>query len=145
MKPKYVYHGSSKKIKILEPRKPDDSDPTNSKRAVYATSNKDYALGMAAMRSAPGVSGFANRKTGQQNVIEGWPNEKAVVYLHILDAKDFKRNRGDQYICEKKINPVKIEKFKVGDLKHLWRKSSKKELKEFLKDRDGWKAPGTVK
>ena len=143
-KPKYLYHGSGKKIKVLEPRKPTDSDPMHSKKGVYATSLKKVALGMAAARSAK-TSAFKNRKTHVINIIEGWPDLKATVYLHILDPKDFKQNHKDEYLSMKKVKPIKIEEHKVSDLKHLWRKSSKKELKEFLKDREAWRAPGDRK
>jgi hypothetical protein len=137
MKTKYLYHGSNKKIEILEPRKPDDPDPKHSKKGVYATSLKKVALGMAAVRSAK-VSAFKNRKTHQMNIVEGKPDMKAIVYLHILDSKDFKQNYKDEWIAIKKVKPVNIGEYKVSELKHLWRKSNKKELKEFLKDRDEW-------
>ncbi len=140
-KPKYLYHGSSKKIPVLEPRAPPFKDlPINSVKAVYATHSKDLALAMGAMRTAK-VSAFGNRKTFQQNVVAGWPDEKAFVYLHYLDSKHFKHNYGGEWISTKKAKPVKIKKFKVADLKHLWRKSNKKELKEYLKDRNAWRAP----
>ena len=109
-------------------------------KAVYATHSKDLALSMGAMRTAK-VSAFGNRKTFQQNVVAGWADEKAFVYLHYLDSKNFKHNYGGEWISTKKAKPVKVEKFKVADLKHLWRKSNKKELKEYLKDREAWRAP----
>ena len=140
-KPKYLYHGSAKRIEVLEPRAPKFKDlPKNSVKAVYATHSKDLALSMGAMRTAK-VSAFGNRKTFQQNVVAGWPDEKAFVYLHYLDSKNFKHNYGGEWISTKKAKPVKVEKFKVADLKHLWRKSNKKELKEYLKDREAWRAP----
>lgn len=32
-----------------------------------------------------------------------------------------------------------IEKYKVSELRHLWVKSNKKELKAFLKNREKWR------
>jgi|APSaa5957512535_1039671.scaffolds.fasta_scaffold151866_2 hypothetical protein len=137
---KYLYHGSGKKMEILEPRKPDDSDPSHSKKGVYATSSKKSALGFSAIRSTK-TSAFRERKTGMMNVVSGKPDEKATVYLHVLDADDFSRNHKDEFIATKKIKPIRIEEYKVKDLGHLWRKSNKKELKEFLEDRENWRVP----
>lgn len=137
---RYLYHGSGIKMDILEPRKPDDSDPLHSEKGVYATSSKKSALGFCVVRSAK-TSAFRERKTGMMNVVSGKPNEKAIVYLHILNPKNFKKNHKDEYVATKKIKPIKIEEYKVSDLKHLWRKSNKKELKDFLNDREGWRVP----
>jgi hypothetical protein len=136
-KPKYLYHGSGKRIEVLEPKKPDDTDPRHSKKGVYATDIKKIALGMAATRSSK-TSAFKNRKTHIINIVEGWPDMKASVYLHILDPKDFKLNAKNEYLATRKVKPIKIVEYKVKDLKHLLRKSNKRELKEFLKDRDNW-------
>ena len=71
-KSKYLYHGSGRKLKYLTPKKPvGDDDPKHSRKGVYATQIKKYALSMAVCRSSPNISAFNNRKTFQQNIIEG--------------------------------------------------------------------------
>jgi hypothetical protein len=137
---KYLYHGSNVKMDLLEPKKPTDKDSSHSKKAVYATSNKKIALGFAVVHSRK-ISAFKDRKTGIMNIVKGRPKKKATVYLHVLDAKDFVRNKKDEFISTKKVKPIKIKEYKVGDLSELWRKSNKKELKEFLKDRNAWRIP----
>jgi len=139
-KPKYLYHGSGKKLKTLSPLKPDDTDPVHNKKGVYTTSSKKDALGFCAIRSAK-TNCFRCRNTGMMNVVEGWPDLTKTVYLHILDSKDFEHNKGTEWICPHKVKPIKIVEYKVSDLQHLWRKSSKREMKEYLKDRDAWRAP----
>jgi hypothetical protein len=140
-KPKYLYHGSRNAIKVLEPRKPDDPDPQLSKKAVYASSGKLGAIahGIASAKSEC----FGERGNPIDCFVKGWPTKKThkYSYVHILDSKDFKHNVKNEWIATKKVKPVRIEKYVIKDLKHLWRKSSKKELKEFLKDRDAWRIP----
>lgn len=139
---KYLYHGSGKKLRYLVPQKPvGDDNPKHSIKAVYATDNKRYALAMAALRSSPNVSAFNNRKTSQQNIVEGWPDEKASVYLYILDIKDFEHNSGNEWLSRKRVSPIRVKKYRVKKLRHLYRKSNKVELREWLKDRDGWRVP----
>ncbi len=139
---RYLYHGSGKKLKYLVPKKPvGDDDPKHSMKAIYATSKKKFALAMAASRSSADVSAFNNRKTNQQNIVEGWPDEKATVYLYVLDIEDFEQNHKDEWIAKKRVVPVRVEEYKVKDLRHLYRRSNKAELKEWLKDRDGWVSP----
>jgi len=141
-KPKYLYHGSSKKLEVLAPQKPEGkNDPKSCVAGIYATDDKKFALAISACRSSKTVHAFNNRNTHVQNIYKGWPNENATVYLYVLDPKDFKHNSGSEWITKKKIKPVKIEEYKVKDLKHLYRKSSKKELREWLKDRGGWRSP----
>lgn len=136
-KPKFLYHGSRNRIEVLKPRLPPKDMPHNSKKGVYATDNKNYALGMGL--ASKNSEAFRSRKTSQINFIKGPPRHK-YVYLHVVDSKDFKKSFRDEYVATKAIKPVKIMRFEVAELGHLWRKSSKKELKEFLKDRDNWEA-----
>jgi hypothetical protein len=141
-KPKYLYHGSGTKLEYLTPQKPiGDDDPKHKIKAVYAASDKRFALAMSACRSSKTVHAFNNRNTHVQNIYKGWPDENATVYLYVLDSKDFKHNSGSEWISTKKIKPLRVEEYKVKDLRHLYRKSSKKELGEWLKDRGGWWSP----
>lgn len=139
---KYLYHGSGRRLKVLSPRTPVDGDGLEwCKKAVYAGFNKRFCLAIAAIRSGKNVSSFNNRKTNQQNIFEGWPDENATVYLYYLKREGFVHNRRGEWISKKKVVPVKVEEYKVKDLRHLYRRSNKVELKEWMKDREEWRAP----
>jgi hypothetical protein len=139
MKPRVLYHGSNKKIIILKPRQPSFDIKENSMKAVFATSNKNTAIAMG-LTTQKGSESFGSHDKVCINFVKGYPKMK-YIYLHYLNSKDFKHNRGEEYISTKEVKPFKIEKYNVSDLSHLWRKSNKKELKEFLKNRDNWKTP----
>jgi hypothetical protein len=139
MKPKTLYHGSDKRISMLEPREPFQDLKENSMKAVFATDNKNLAIGMALANQKYSAS-FRSYDKNIINFVRGYPKMK-YVYLHYLKTNNFNFNRGGEFISFEKEKPFKIEKIKVSDLKHLWRKSNKKELNEFLKDRKNWKTP----
>lgn len=139
MKPRILYHGSNKKISILKPRQPSFDLKENSMKAVFATSNKNLAIAMG-LTAQKGTESFGSHDKMMINFVKGYPKMK-YIYLHHLNPKDFKLNRNDEYISTKEVKPLKIEKYKVSDLTPIWRKSNKKELKEFLKDRDNWETP----
>jgi hypothetical protein len=140
-KPKFIYHGSRKKIDWLKPRKPNDTHPDHCIKAVYATSNKLQAI-------SHGISSKNSRCFGERGnhvacFVSGWPNKKThkYSYLHVLDSKDFEHNIRNEWIAKKEVRPIRIEAYKIEDLDMLWRKSSEEELNEFLKDRPSWKIP----
>jgi len=134
-----LYHGSNKKIEILKPRKPSFDSKENSMKAVFATSNKKLALAMG-LTAQKGSESFGSRDKLMINFVKGYPKMK-YVYLHYLDSKFFSHNRGEEYTSKKEVRPFKVEKFPLIKLTHLWRKSNKKELIEFLKNRNKWKTP----
>lgn len=139
MKPKILYHGSNKKISILKPRQPSFDLKENSMKAVFATSNKNLAIAMG-LTAQKGTESFGSRDKLMINFIKGYPKMRHV-YLHYLNSRNFKLNRRKEYISKKEVKPFKIEEYPLSKLTHLWRKSNKKELKEFLKNRDKWKTP----
>lgn len=140
-KPKYLYHGSRAKIDILVPRKPNDTHPDHCKKGVYASGNKLIAIvhGIAPMDSGC----FGERGCHVGCFVWGWPNSKShkYSYLHVLDAKDFEHNVRNEWISKKQIKPIRIEAYRISEMGYLWRKSNKKELKEFLEDRPVWRIP----
>ena len=80
-KPRYLYHGSSKRVDYLKPSKAEDwLSPIGNKIGVYATSNKDIALAFAlgAMKDKKGnVSRFILHEEGksvQMIFLYGSPN-----------------------------------------------------------------------
>jgi hypothetical protein len=133
--PKILYHGSNKKIKELLPRKPSQDLPENSMKAVFATSNKRGAIAMGLTAGKNTSSFMGNKKI---NFVKGKPRMK-YVYLHYLNSKPFKKNRGEEYISYEKVKPFKIKKYPVSKLSYLWRKSNEKELREFLNNRKKWR------
>jgi hypothetical protein len=139
MKPKILYHGSNRRIRVLIPKEPFVDLKENSMKAIFATSNKDLAIAMGLTNQKNSVS-FCSRNKVLMNFVKGIPKMK-YVYLHYLKSRDFKHNRNDEYISIVKVKPFKTEKFAVKDLGYLWRKSDKMELKQFLKDRNKWNAP----
>lgn len=108
-------------------------------KAVFATTNKRLALAMA-LTAQKGSESFVSRDKLMINFVKGYPKMK-YVYLHYINSKDFVHNRGQEYISKKEVKPFKIEKIAITKLSHFWRKSNKKELIEFLKNRDKWKTP----
>ena len=141
MKMKYLYHGSRLKLKTLKPQQPSDTHPDHGKFALYATPQK---IGAIVHGIAPKPTEcFGERGSLILSFVSGWPTRKThkYSYVYTLDQKDFKHNVRDEWIAKKEVKPLKIERWKVSDLKGFWRKSNRTELKEFLKDRPGWKMP----
>ncbi len=130
---KYLYHGSNKKLKLLMPSTPSDPKKQNSLNAVYATDNKDYALAMALTNQKNSTS-FVTFNPLKMHFVRGSPKMKSV-YLPYLPAKSFKKNALHQFISFSLIQTLKIEKHSIYELSHLWTKSTRKELKLFLKNR----------
>jgi hypothetical protein len=102
-------------------------------RAVFATDNKQLALAMG-LTNQPYSSSFLTRRPLQLHFVRGTPKMKSV-YLHYLRSENFTKNNKDEFIAIKPIRPFKVEIYAVSSLRHLWRKSNRKELKIFLKNR----------
>ena len=146
MKPKYLWHGSSKKLKgdKLVPNKPGclSGKKENIHTGVYANDNKMEAILMGAV-SGEGVNGSGLR-ISKRNVFgivyEGWPRNK-YFYLYTLLSANFENcpKGSSQWISFEPSKPVKIEKLKVKDYIHLIRRptpSEGKKWKERIKQLD---------
>lgn len=140
-KPKFLYHGSPNKLigKKLMPSKGDDSKdrPENNQLGVYATDVKEIAIAMAIV-SSKGIigAGLDDYKIGKApGIIHIGKLKQKYVYLYILSPKEFKPTPSikGQWISKKSVKPLKIEKLKVGDYKHLIRYSKKDEAKKWKK------------
>ena len=143
MKPKYLYHGSGKRLKgeELTPRKANDLEDNadNSLRGVYASDYKNEALSMA-LHSCRGVregslhlQGIKGKIIMDSVVYEGWPKQK-YIYLYILHSKTFEERppRSHQWVSIESVKPTKIEKLLVKDYLYLIRRATEKEKKEFF-------------
>jgi len=139
-KPKYVYHGSPKKIKgKFIPKIPKDLGKCkhNMMNGVYASSTKNKAIGMAVCGAKGVVSSgmgfdFGSRQKGI--IYEGWPAQK-YVYLYIFSSETFERfpKNSTQFVSMEAVAPVKIEKLETEKYLKLVRRASKKELNNFIK------------
>ncbi len=143
MKPKYVYHGSGKKLigDELIPKKANDLDKKrihNSLNGIYASSYKDEAISMGLM-SCKGVGptslhiqGINGKIIIDSFIYKGWPKQK-YFYLYTLPSTtfDIKPKGSYQWISLKPVKPQKIEKLLVKKYIHLVRKATKKEKKDF--------------
>ncbi|MCK5345415.1 hypothetical protein KAI32_02320 [Candidatus Pacearchaeota archaeon] len=139
-KPKYVYHGSPKRIKgKFTPKIPRDlgKNKHNIMNGVYASSVKNKAIGRGVCVAKGVISARMGFDLGdrQKGVIyKGWPAQK-YIYLHTFDSETFERypKNSTQFVSMKAVKPVKIEKLLTEDYLKLIRKASKKELNNFIK------------
>ncbi len=140
MKPKYLYHGSPRKIKggYFIPRAPpeiDPNNPENNQKAVYATSFKEQAIRMSICRGdgVKDASMGVGKKDGKFFIrfciiLEGWPKHKEG-YVYVLPSKTFKNEPkgSSQWVSTEKVKPIKIEKIIIKDHLSMIRKANKKE------------------
>jgi len=136
-----LYHGSPKKLigEKLKPSLGDDSEerPENNLFAVYATDRKDLAIVMA-MFSCKGVTGGSIDKyqNGKLNarIYGGYPKQE-FIYLYHLPVKTFKQTKIDkhQFVSLVAVKPIKTEKIKLEDYRHLVRLATKAETAKWVK------------
>ncbi len=139
MKPKYLYHGSIKKIKGEKfiPRKQQDlgNKPENLHKGVYATNVKGIAIAMAII-SCKGVygAGLKFNKKPFGKIYDGWPKQK-YIYLYTLPSKSFRQSGedGKQWVSSEAVKPLKVEKLVVEDYLKLVKKATNDETKKWLK------------
>ena len=135
-----LYHGSPKPLEGEELRlsqgKDDPIRPENNEFGVYAASRKDLAIIMAIYACEDCLGGsideYENDKLNA--VIYGdFPKQK-YVYIHHLKKDSFKQLKIDpyQYVSPVPVKPIKTEKIKIEDYKHLLKKGSKEKEKEWL-------------
>lgn len=145
MKPKFLYHGSSKKIKgNLIPKQAKDLDKkniNNSLKGIYASDFIIEAIAMGVLKSQGVKGGSINR--GKFNGIPaidavmygGVPKQK-YIYLYTLPLRTFKNiPRGSlQWVSREAVKPKKVERLLVKDYIHLIRKATKKEKENWTKN-----------
>lgn len=127
MKLKMLYHGSSRKIKKLNPKKAHGLNRKEDRLlGVYATRIKNFAITMALI-SSRGIKGKTSidmkGKKIKGIISQGWPKQK-YIYLYILDPKEFRNipKGSHQYISQKSIIPIKENKLLVKDYIYLIKK-----------------------
>ena len=136
---KYLYHGSSRgSIRVFEPRIPSDigTNPDNKHKGVYATDSKKWAMvfGLITGKGVGSSSTYESNKEGIVGVTyKKTPRFNKYFYVYTFDAKDFKNipKGSEQYMCAKKVKPVKVERFLVKDYLKWIRPANKKEMERF--------------
>ena len=140
-KPQHLYHGSPNKLigDKLNPSKGDDSDerPENKLLGVYATDRKDFAIVMSILSCKDVIGGSIEGFTKNKIIAKiygEFPKQKNV-FLYTLSSKTFKPTKSikHQYISKVPVKPIKIEKIKVSDYKHLIKKATKIETQKWMK------------
>lgn len=139
-KPKYVYHGSPKRIMgKFTPRIPRDlgKNKHNIMNGIYASSAKNKAIGMGICGAKGVISSGMGFDLGdrQKGVIyQGWPKQK-YIYLYIFDSKTFERypKNSTQFVSMEEVVPLKVDKLLTENYIHLVKKASNKELNKFIK------------
>ena len=120
----YLYHGSSGYFKVLIPHQAYDTGfEEGCKKAVYATTSKNMALGFA-LGAIPNQNGEVERlmmpEYGDTMIFEkGQPNYGGKGYLYVLDKAKFQHSMGTQWISFDKIKPLDIIEINVNDYLHL--------------------------
>lgn len=139
MKPKYLYHGSRKKLVrgMLKPMKAGSlgRKAEDKLTAVYATNKKNAAIVMAIISGAKLSSMEIVKGVAKGIIYKGWPKREEI-YLYYLYSKDFIKLKGDswQWVSHKPVKPIKVEKLKNRDYIHLIRKATKKEKDMWRKE-----------
>ena len=139
MKPKYLYHGSPKKIvgNELIPHQAHDlgKRPENLHKAVYATSERKLAIAMAII-SSKGVIYSSLRFSGNPPgiIYQGWP-EQEKIYLYTLPVDTFQPSGhgGKQWVSFQPVQPVKVEELLIKDYLYLVRQATREEFEHWIK------------
>jgi hypothetical protein len=131
-KPKYVYHGSPRKLEgdKLVPKQATDlaEAPENFHLAVYASDIKGIAIAMAIIASKGVEGGSLNSVEEPYGIMFGLPKQE-YIYLHTLSSETFEPAVRPQWISHVPVKPIKTEKLLVKDYLHLVRKATEEETK----------------
>ncbi|MBI4116841.1 hypothetical protein HY449_03805 [Candidatus Pacearchaeota archaeon] len=145
MKPKFVYHGSMRKIRgKLLPRQAKDLGGVmdNSQTGIYASDSKEEAIAMGILKSR-GIRGSSidMRKTNgvseiKDAVIYGGNPRQKFFYLYTLPSRTFTNipQGSPQWISPKPVKPIKMERLPVSEYISLIRRATEKEKEEWNKN-----------
>jgi predicted NUDIX family NTP pyrophosphohydrolase len=138
VKPPYLWHGSRDKIiGSLEPRQAVDIGGAkgSNKKAVYATSNRDFAISMGmAERDAETFIDWS--KTPRQLVVvKGKIRHGQHLYLYKLPSDTFRHESsgGDEWTSMEPVTPIGVETLLVDKYLHLVReKPTEEDIKFYI-------------
>ncbi|MCK4670253.1 MAG: hypothetical protein KAT43_03540 [Nanoarchaeota archaeon] len=134
-KPKYLWHGSIRKMNTIKPSKAVDlsGHPASNKKAVYATDIKALAIEFGLVDRRYKKYADYSKKPVQMVLINGNIRKGKTFYLYKLSSRGFTEapKGSHQWINLKEVKPIEMQELKVDDYKHLCRKATKKD-KEFF-------------
>jgi len=108
---KILYHGSSRKVDLLEARENFDSDLSKKMRGVFATPNfiyaKDFAINSCL---ANGMTKFKSGKFYLEN-IRKQPSEK--FYIYSVDSAGFVLDKRNEYVRFADTKIIDVQEFDV--------------------------------
>jgi len=146
MKPKFLYHGSAKKLvgDKLVPRQAKDLAGVvdNSHVGVYASDSKEEAIAMGILK-CKGVNGGSidmkkiNGISEIKNaIIYGGSPRQNYIYLYTIPNETFENrpNGSPQWVSPKSVKPLKIERLPVSRYLNLIRRATKKEKEDWDKN-----------
>ncbi len=139
--PKYLYHGSNKRLDILEPRLAHDSEnnkiniaeaiflfPSFLKSTAYAFKDtiKELSEGLEWNFEIPNDDTYPLMKMKNVNVSD---DMVGYVYVFEKDNSMIKDNDTYQYKCYHCLEPIDVIKVKYKDYKKYYEKLERKKLK----------------
>jgi len=137
-KPRFLYHGSSRRTDLLTPHQADDwRFGVGRNFGVYATSERDVALAFAlgGVADETGTCQREMRKRERARVemifVRGHPNYGGKGYLYKLSSKGFRHVGGTQWVCDCAVKPVATLEINVDDYLHLCRSATPGERARF--------------
>jgi hypothetical protein len=136
MKPKYLYHGSSRNISgnTLIPKKAKDTHKKeNCENAIYATERRDIAIGMS-LTGQKNPHSFADYEKKPVKIIftRNFPKMK-FTYLYKVSSKTFSQNSPHQWVSFEPVKILEKVKLKTKDISKYWRLATQKEKEWFKK------------
>jgi hypothetical protein len=134
-KPRFLYHGSSRRAALLTPHQADDWRFEIGRRlGVYATSERDVALAFAlgGVADETGTCHREMRRKGERARVEmvfvrGHPNYGGKGYLYKLSSKGFRHVGGTQWVRDCAVKPMATLEISVDDYSHLFRYATEQE------------------
>jgi len=138
---KVLYHGSPNKLigDTLNLSEGTDSDERleNNLFGVYASDRKDFAIVIAIFNCkgvlGGSIEGFAKNKIDAR-IYGNFPKQK-YVYIYVLPLKTFKRTKSieHQFISDKPVKPIKIEKILISDYLYLIQRATEEQTQKWIK------------
>ncbi|MBI2054720.1 MAG: hypothetical protein HYT39_01320 [Candidatus Sungbacteria bacterium] len=124
-KPRWLYHGSPKRVPFFEPRpgRGLGLNKDDRRRAVFATDNKFMAC-IFALGPVPSKNkcrwGFDADIKGKTRIYiyKGRLNPSGRGYVYKLPSKTFRKSYGHQWTSTKSVIPIGCETVKKSDFKN---------------------------
>lgn len=135
MKPKYLWPGSVKKHKIINPSKAIDltGHPDSNKLGVYATDIKELAIEFGLVDKKFQKFADYSKEPIQMVIIDGDIRKGELFYLYKFLNKGFQEmpKGSHQWFSFKSQNPIEIFELMVDDYKYLVRIANEEDKKLF--------------